>query len=137
MNSQEKRERVVCQTSGLLPTRSCPQVRELFYVDPTVPIDTQPVQVDTYWETVAINVCTARLATSSSPPGCVEDLVYFDYPAETRAWARETDQRMPPAEYDVAGASSPFSPVAIISPTSTPSSRRWTSTPGSESSTSR
>ncbi len=109
-------ERVVCQTSGLLPTRSCPQVRELFYVDPTVPIDTQPVQVDTYWETVAINVCTARLATSSSPPGCVEDLVYFDYPAETRAWARETGQRMPPAEYDVAGASSPFSPVTIISP---------------------
>ena len=109
-------ERVVCQTSGLLPTRSCPQVRELFYVDPTVPIDTQPVWTDTYWKTISVNVCSGRLATSSSPPNCVEDLVFFDYPPETRAWARETGQRMPPTEYDVADASSPFSPVTIISP---------------------
>ena len=106
---------MVCQTSGLLPTRSCPQVRELFYVDPTAPIDTQPGRTDTYWETVSINVCSGRLATSSSPPGCVEDLVFFDYPAETRAWARETGQRMPPTETDVAGTISPFSPVTIIS----------------------
>jgi len=109
-------ERVVCQTSGLLPTRYCPQVRELFYADPTLGIDTQPHQADTYWKNYSLNVCTGRLATASSPPNCVEDVVFFDYPPEVRAWAHNTGQRMPPAEYDVVDASSPFSPVAIVSP---------------------
>lgn len=109
-------ERVVCQTSGLLPTRWCPQVRELFFVDRGLGIDTQPVQADTYWNSYAVNVCTGRLASASSLAGCVENIVYFDYPPEARAWARETGQRMPPSEYDVAGATSPFSPVTIIDP---------------------
>ncbi len=43
-------ERVVCQTSGLLPTRYCPQARELFLADPSQGIDTQPVQADTVLE---------------------------------------------------------------------------------------
>jgi membrane carboxypeptidase/penicillin-binding protein PbpC len=109
-------ERVVCQTSGLLPTRYCPQVREWFYVDTLAGLDTQPVQADTYWKNYAINVCSGRLATASSPPECVEDLPFFDYPPETRAWARETGQRLPPTEYDTIDTSSPFSPVAIVSP---------------------
>lgn len=109
-------EQVICQTSGLLPTRYCPQVRELFFVDHASGIDTQPSQPDTYWNNYSVNVCTQRLANASSPPGCVEDLVYFDYPPEVRAWARDTGQRMPPTEYDVADAGSPFSPVAIVSP---------------------
>lgn len=111
-------ERVVCQTSGLLPTRYCPQVRELFFVDPSSGIDTQPARADTYWRSYAVNVCTGRLATASSPPGCTEEIVFFDYPQEVRAWARETGQRFPPSEYDVAGATSLLSPVAIISPPS-------------------
>jgi membrane peptidoglycan carboxypeptidase len=109
-------ERVVCQVSGLLPTRYCPQTRELFYVDPVLGIDTQPTQTDIYWKNYSVNVCTWRLATASSPPGCVEDTVFFDYPPEVRAWAHETGQRLPPEEYDMADASSPFSPVTIISP---------------------
>ncbi|MBI5961529.1 MAG: hypothetical protein HY866_22505, partial [Chloroflexi bacterium] len=109
-------EQVVCQTSGLMPTRYCPPVRELFYVDPTLGIDTQPVQADTFWKNYSINACSGRLATASSPPGCVENVVYFDYPPDTRAWAQETGQRLPPSEYDTVDAGSPFSAVAIISP---------------------
>jgi membrane peptidoglycan carboxypeptidase len=109
-------ERVVCQTSGLLPTRYCPQIRELFYVDQTLGIDTQPVQVDSYWNNYDINVCSGRLANASSPPGCVEEMVFFDYPQEVRTWARETNQRFPPSQYDAADSTSPFSPVTIISP---------------------
>ncbi len=109
-------DHVVCQTSGLLPTRYCPQVRELFFADPAQGIDTTPNQPDTYWNNYSVNACTGRLANASSPPGCVEDMVFFDYPPETRAWARDTGQRFPPTEYDVTDASSPFSPVAIISP---------------------
>ncbi|MBN1680509.1 MAG: transglycosylase domain-containing protein [Anaerolineae bacterium] len=109
-------EQVVCQTSGLLQTRHCPQVRELFYVDPNIPVDTRPTETDTYWDTYAVNVCTGQLATSSSPSNCIEEIPFFDYPPETRTWARETGQRLPPSDYDVAGTSSPFSPVAIISP---------------------
>jgi membrane peptidoglycan carboxypeptidase len=109
-------ERVVCQISGLLPTRACPPVHELFYVDPAIPIDTQPTQADSYWQTYDVNVCSGRLANASSPPGCVEEIVFFDYPSETRTWARETGQRLPPTEYDVADSTSPFSPVTIISP---------------------
>ncbi len=110
-------ERVVCQTSGWLPTRYCPQVRELFYVDPARGIDTQPTQADVYWNTYAVNVCTGRLATASSAPSCVKDEIYFDYPPEARTWALDTGQRLPPTEYDLAGASSPSSPIAIVSPT--------------------
>ncbi|MBN1563305.1 MAG: transglycosylase domain-containing protein [Anaerolineae bacterium] len=109
-------ERTVCQISGLLPTRYCEQERELFFVDPAMGIDTQPQQADTYWNNYAINVCTWRLANASSPSNCVEDQVFFDYPPEARAWARQTGQRLPPTDYDVAGASTPFGPVAIISP---------------------
>jgi membrane peptidoglycan carboxypeptidase len=109
-------ERVVCQTSGLLPTRYCPQVRELFYVDHVLGIDTQPTQADSYWNNYSVNVCVNKLANASSPPGCVEDVVYFDYPPEARVWARDTGQRRPPDEYDTIDSSSPFSPVAIVSP---------------------
>ena len=109
-------EGTVCQTSGLLPTRYCPQVRELFYVDSTRGIDMRPQQPDTYWANYSINVCTWRLANATSPSSCVEDMVFFDYPPDARAWARDTSQRLPPTEYDVAGASTPFGPVAIISP---------------------
>lgn len=109
-------EQVVCEISGLLPTRYCEQTRELFFVDPARSIDTRPSQPDTYWNNYSVNVCTGLLATASSSPGCVEEMVFFDYPPETRAWAINTGQRLPPTEYDVADASSPFSPVAIISP---------------------
>lgn len=109
-------EQTVCQISGLLQTRYCPQTRELFYVDPGIPIDTRPVQADTYWKSYSVNVCSGLLATASSPANCVEQLPFFDYPPETLTWARETGQRLPPTEYDMADASSPFSPVAIISP---------------------
>lgn len=109
-------EAVVCQISGLLPTRICPQTRELFYVDPALGIDTRPSQVDTYWKEYAVNVCNGRLASASSPSECVEQMVFFDWPPQVRAWARETGQRFPPDEYDTVDATSPFNPVAIISP---------------------
>ncbi len=111
-------DRPVCQISGLLPTRDCQNMRELFYVDPVLGIDTQPRQPDTYWNTYAVNVCTGRLASASSPPGCVEEIPYFDYPPEARAWALETGQRLPPTEIDVAGATTLSGPVLIISPQS-------------------
>lgn len=109
-------DRMVCQVSGLLPTRTCPQRHELFYVDPQTGVDTQPVQADTYWRAVAVNSCSDRLATASSPANCVENVPYFDYPAEARAWARDTNQPMPPTQYDTEGGVSPLSPVAISRP---------------------
>lgn len=109
-------DRMVCQISGLLPTRYCPQRHELFYVDPQTGVDTQPIQVDTYWRAVAVNVCSGRLATASSPASCVENVPYFDYPPEARQWARDTNQPMPPTEYDTEGDISPQSPVAISQP---------------------
>lgn len=109
-------DRMVCQISGLLPTRYCPQRHELFYVDPQTGVDTKPSQADTYWRAVAVNVCSGRLATASSPASCVENVPYFDYPQEARAWARDTNQPMPPTEYDTEGDVSPLSPVTISQP---------------------
>jgi membrane peptidoglycan carboxypeptidase len=109
-------EQMVCQISGLLPTRSCPQTRELFYVDQSAGISTVPTQTDTYWKTYSVNVCSGNLATSSSPADCVEDIPYFDYPPETLTWARETGQRLPPTEYDTVDAAEPSNPVTILSP---------------------
>ncbi|NDJ78659.1 MAG: hypothetical protein GYB65_20610, partial [Chloroflexi bacterium] len=107
---------MVCEKSGLLPTANCPrQVRELFYVDP--PVDTRPQQADTYWKTYDLNVCNQTLATPSTPPECRETQPpYFDYPPETRLWARNAGEPFPPTARDTVDVSSPFDPVAITSP---------------------
>jgi len=109
-------ERLVCEISGLLPTRDCPQVHELFFVDRARGFDTRPTQPDTYWNRYTINVCNWRLANVSSPPECVDEQVFFDYPPEVRAWARETGQRLPPEELDVVGEAAPSTAARLISP---------------------
>jgi membrane peptidoglycan carboxypeptidase len=108
------REATVCEKSGLLPTANCRQTRELFYVDP--PIDTRPQQPDTYWQAYRINACNGRLATEASPSGCVEERTYFDYPPAARTWALNAGKDFPPTERDIGGSSSPFLPVAFITP---------------------
>lgn len=107
-------EQAVCETSGLLPTRHCPQRTELFFVD--APVDTRPKQQDIYWNTYRINLCNWRLATDSTPPDCLQERALFDYPPEARTWALDTGQELPPTQYDVVGAESPFGAVTIIDP---------------------
>lgn len=110
-------EQNVCVWSGLRPTEICPQVTELFYYDPVANIDYRPLRFDSYWKEININSCNNTLATPYSPPECVEERLYFDYPPELKAWAAETSGvALLPIEYDVAGSFSDFSRVAIIEP---------------------
>lgn len=110
-------EERVCMTSGLRPTRYCPQKEEIFYYDSTLGIDYRPNQVDSYWQEINVNACNNTLATVYSPADCVEPRVYFVYPPELEDWAEDTPGlELPPTESDIAGTESPFRPVRITEP---------------------
>ncbi len=91
-------EATVCQRSGLLPTPDCPKVKEIFYQEGGV--STVPTRQDIYWRRYQINSRNGLRATADTPPELITERVYFDYPPEAMAWARQTGQPLPPTEYD-------------------------------------
>ncbi|NPV67559.1 MAG: penicillin-binding protein [Anaerolineae bacterium] len=103
-------EQQVCAISGLLPTRYCPVVTEVFAQG------TQPVRQDTYYQMVEVNRQNGRRATASTPRDLVEQRVYFTYPPEAQAWAAAQGIQGPPEEYDVVGLPPILGPVAILEP---------------------
>ncbi|NDJ85971.1 MAG: hypothetical protein GYB66_08805 [Chloroflexi bacterium] len=106
----------VCRNSGLRPTENCPTKPEIFYYDPNRNIDYRPQRADSYWKSVNVNTCNNTLATPYSPPACVTERIYFDYPEELQDWALTHGEDLIPTTYDPADSTPLFSPVAIISP---------------------
>lgn len=105
-------EKAVCATSGLLPTKYCPTVTELF-----IP-GTEPKAYDTVHQAFLIDRETGRLATVFTPPERVEEKVFEIYPPEAADWVRESGLPQPPTEYDtVYGGAPVIGDVGIISPT--------------------
>jgi len=111
-------EQTVCLWSGLLPTQNCPQVpAELFYVDPSRGVDYRPQQRDDMWYRLPVDVCNNTRANDTTPPQCVEDRIYFDFPEEFTEWATvNTPDLLPPSSEGVVSEDSLFSPIAIVSP---------------------
>ena len=105
-------EKAVCATTGLLPTKYCPTVTELF-----VP-GTEPTSYDTVYQPFLIDRETGQLATASTPPDKVEEKVFEIYPPEAADYVREANLPQPPTSFDTNYGPAPtdFGDVAIIQP---------------------
>ena len=105
-------EKSVCATTGLLPTKYCPTVTELF-----IP-GTEPTSYDTLYQAFLIDRDTGQLATANTPPDKVEEKVFEIYPPEAADYVREANIPQPPTSYDTNYGPPPteFGDVAIIQP---------------------
>jgi membrane peptidoglycan carboxypeptidase len=101
----------VCDPSGLLPTRECPNlVTEVFLHG------SEPTHEDNLFREFSVNRETGLLATVFTPPELIENRVYLIVPEHARAWAQSAGLAVPPSSYD-AIQPPPFNPnVNITSP---------------------
>jgi membrane peptidoglycan carboxypeptidase len=98
----------VCDPSGLLPTRECPNlVTEVFLTG------SEPTQADTLFREFSINRETGLLATVFTPPELIDNRVFMMIPENARAWAQSEDLPVPPSAYDAIQPPS-FNPNANI-----------------------
>ncbi|MGD2057788.1 MAG: transglycosylase domain-containing protein, partial [Anaerolineales bacterium] len=102
----------VCEPSGLLPTRYCPEiVREPFISG------TEPTTFDNLYQPYLVNKETGKLATLSTPVELVEERVYLVPPPEAADWANAIGLAKPPQEYDtLTEAGTPDRDLRITSP---------------------
>ena len=98
----------VCDPSGMLPTRECPNlVTEVFLSG------SEPTQADTMFREFSVNRETGLLATVFTPPELIDTRVYMLVPEEARAWAQSAGVDIPPTSYDAIQAP-PINPFANI-----------------------
>ncbi|MFN8384623.1 MAG: transglycosylase domain-containing protein [Anaerolineales bacterium] len=98
----------VCDPSGMLPTRECPNlVTEVFLNG------SEPTQPDTMFREFSVNRETGLLATVFTQPELIDTRVYMFVPENAREWAQSTDLDIPPTSYDAIQAP-PINPVANI-----------------------
>jgi membrane peptidoglycan carboxypeptidase len=100
----------VCDPSGMLPTRECPNlVNEVFLNG------SEPVQADNLFREFDINRETGLLATVFTPPELIEKRIYMIVPESARDWAlsKGVDRFAPPTNYD-AIQPPPIKPTANI-----------------------
>ena len=99
----------VCDPSGMLPTRECPNlVTEVFLNG------SEPIQADNLYREFSVNRETGLLATVFTPPELIDTRVYLNVPENARAWAQSAGMDIPPTSYD-AIQPPPVNPIANIS----------------------
>lgn len=98
----------VCDPSGMLPTRECPNLVTEFFLN-----GSEPTQADTLFREFAVNRETGLLATVFTPPELVDNRVYMIVPDEAREWAQSEGIAVPPTSYDAIQAP-PVNPFANI-----------------------
>lgn len=99
----------VCDPSGLLPTRYCPNIVTEIFLE-----GSEPTQVDNLYQPVQINRETGRLATVFTSLDLIDERIFLITPAEAAEWARTAGVPSPPATYDVIPVSMPVWPEAAI-----------------------
>ena len=98
----------VCDPSGMLPTRECPNlVTEVFLNG------NEPTQADNMYREFSVNRETGLLATVFTPPELIDTRVYMLVPENARNWAQSAGLEVPPTAYD-AIQSPPVNPFAKI-----------------------
>jgi len=98
----------VCDPSGMLPTRECPNlVTEVFLNG------NEPTQADNMYREFSVNRETGLLATVFTPPELIDTRVYMLVPENARNWAQSAGLEIPPTAYD-AIQSPPVNPFAKI-----------------------
>ncbi|MCC7118363.1 MAG: transglycosylase domain-containing protein [Anaerolineales bacterium] len=99
----------VCDPSGLLPSKECPNLVTEYFLN-----GNEPIQADDLYRQFAINRETGLLATVFTPPELVETRTFILAPENARAWARSAGLAIPPENYDAIQAP-PTNPDANIS----------------------
>jgi 1A family penicillin-binding protein len=85
----------VCALSGQLPGPDCPhRVKELFLAG------TEPTQVCTMHQRIAIDRATGLRATADTPPDRIVYKVYTILPPEAQEWGREQGIAEPPPDLE-------------------------------------
>ncbi|MBL8051174.1 MAG: transglycosylase domain-containing protein [Anaerolineales bacterium] len=85
----------VCDPSGLLPTRECPNLVSEIFLN-----GSEPTQADNLYREFSINRETGLLATVFTPPELIDNRIYLVYPDEAREWAQSAGIDIPPTSYD-------------------------------------
>jgi len=93
----------VCDPSGLLPSTDCPNVVSEVFLS-----GSEPSQVDSYYQRLAVNTETGRLATLWTSPSLVKEEVFQDPPAEARPWTPAGSIPLAPQEFDTLPSSFPY-----------------------------
>jgi hypothetical protein len=69
------------------------------------------------WYRLPVDVCNNTRANDTTPPQCVEERIYFDFPEEFSGWAvANSPDLVPPNAEGFIREGSQFSPVAIVNP---------------------
>jgi len=85
----------VCDPSGLLPTKDCPNVVEEIFL-----AGTEPIQADTLYKRLPINRLTNMLATTFTSPELVDNREFLVVPPEAAKWSQQAGVELPPVVYD-------------------------------------
>ncbi|HRJ75107.1 MAG TPA: transglycosylase domain-containing protein, partial [Anaerolineales bacterium] len=85
----------VCDPSGLLPTRECPNLVSEVFLN-----GSEPTQADNLYREFSINRETGLLATVFTPPELIDNRIYLVYPDDAREWAQSAGIDIPPTSYD-------------------------------------
>ncbi len=72
----------VCDPSGMLPTRECPNLVSEVFLN-----GSEPIQADNLYREFGVNSETGLLATVFTPPELIENRVYLLVPESARDWA--------------------------------------------------
>jgi membrane carboxypeptidase/penicillin-binding protein len=85
----------VCDPSGMLPTKECPNLVSEIFLN-----GSEPIQADNLYREFGINRETGLLATVFTPPELIETRVYMLAPETARDWALSAGLEIPPTSYD-------------------------------------
>jgi membrane peptidoglycan carboxypeptidase len=99
----------VCDPSGLLPTKECPNIVREIFLEENV-----PTQTDTLFQSEQINRDTNKLATVLTPHNLIEDFLYLNAPPEATEWAVKSGYKFPPKQFDSLPEFSNTSPYLSI-----------------------
>jgi membrane peptidoglycan carboxypeptidase len=98
----------VCDPSGMLPSKECPNLVTEYFLN-----GNEPIQVDDLYRQFAVNRETGLLATVFTPPELVETRTFMIVPETAKDWARSAGFEIPPSSYDAIQAP-PVNPDANI-----------------------
>jgi membrane peptidoglycan carboxypeptidase len=104
-------QQMVCDPSGMLPTKSCPNVTSEVFLT-----GSQPLQTDSLYKTYQVNRETNFLATVFTPFDLIEAHVYMEVPPLAQVWATSAGIAQPPTQYDTILQPSPLLDAHISTP---------------------
>ncbi len=98
----------VCDPSGMLPTRECPNLATEVFLN-----GSEPTQADNLYREFSVNRETGLLATVFTAPELIDTRVYLLVPENAQDWALSAGLDVPPSSYD-AIQSPPVNAIANI-----------------------